>query len=165
MPGLQRLQRSVIEPRGALALLAAVLTVCLFAHVSRADNPKKTPDRPKSAAGPAVASTAPRFRSSDVLATVEGKPITRRELTYYWLRTDARTSTMIGSLLADRWKAAKGELPAYTVTEAEIYGKLFADKNVLYANVLSNLVTYRLAAVEAERKGILVTQTQAAAYA
>lgn len=111
--------------------------------------------------------TTPKLmKGADVLATVEGQPITRRELTYFWLQTDGRAAPLLGNLLADKWKAARGTTPTYTVSESDIYASLFsADSETLYANVLSSLVTNRLVAIEAARKGIIVTRTQAQARA
>jgi hypothetical protein len=133
----------------------AVACLCLLPPVqaaTRANAGRKTPPAPKA--------TANALKTDDVVATVEGQPITRQELTYFWLKADARAASLLGGLLADRWTANRGASPGYTVSEAEIYQRLYADPNRGYVAMLSNLITTKLAAVEARRKGILVTPTQ-----
>ena len=40
------------------------------------------------------------LRGEDVLATVEGEPITRREFTAFWLKVDNQASRPLGAVLA-----------------------------------------------------------------
>jgi hypothetical protein len=109
----------------------------------------------------------PLLAASDVMATVEGYTITRRELTYFWLSTDRQASHKAGDLLIDRWRAAKGSMPSYTVSEAAIYARLYGNpgKEPAYANILSNMVTTHLVAIEANRKHIVVMPQEARAAA
>jgi len=73
-----------------------------------------------------IVSTARASMSGgDVMATVEGSPITRRELTYYWLRVDAQLpGTLLGAPLVDAWVASPASR-SYTLTEAQIYARLY----------------------------------------
>jgi hypothetical protein len=100
------------------------------------------------------------------MARVEGRTITRRELTYFWLSIDRQANIMLGDMLSERWRAAKGSLPAYTLSEAAIYTQLYSQniaggKEPAYGKVLSTMVTYRLVEIEATRKHVVVTPEEA----
>ena len=102
------------------------------------------------------------LKGSDVLATVNGEPITRRELTNLWLKIDNQANRPLGMILLNRMRAAGSLAPGYTVTEADIYKALYSGPASDYAPTLSNLVTNRLVAREAKRQGIMVTPQEAA---
>jgi len=143
---------------GALGLALAAPAL-LSAQTRRAPKPLQQRAAPKAPARPPL-------QGADVVAIVEGQPITRRELTYYWLQVDKRgPSMLLANLLIDRWKADKGASRRYTFTDTEIYDRLYAGQESLVADVLSSLVTSRLVEIEAKRKGIVVTRTQALARA
>ena len=120
--------------------------------------------RRKSAKPPVQAKNAAVLRGADVMATVDGEPITRRELTYYWLQVDRTLPVKLGDLLAERWKADKGSSARYAVSDTEIYGALYSP-NADYSATLDSLITIRLVAILAKRKGIAVTPQQAKARA
>lgn len=122
------------------------------------------------AANVAVAQTSkpaanPVFRLDDVVATVDGQAITRRELTYVWLQTNAKTKEIIGELLAEQWTKNQGASPNYSVSSQAILQKLYSVPPENYANILSNLVTTRLVALRAKQAGVVVTKAQAQALA
>src|SRR5579871_2432430 len=124
----------------------------------------------KSQAGqPATGNRQPTtvLSGSDIMATVEGHPITRRELTYFWISTDRQAGHLVGDLLVDRWRAARGSMPYYSIPEAAIYARLYSgsSKDSAYANMLSNMVTTRLVEIEAKRKHITVMPQEARAAA
>jgi len=140
--------------------LAALLTLSIpaLADATHARKPGPQPQNARAAKRP--------LTGEDVVATVEGQPITRRQLTYYWLQVDRKgPSALLADLLADRWKADKGASRAYTIPDSEIYARLYTGNDALVADVLSSLITNRLVAIEAARKGIRVTQAEARAYA
>ncbi len=101
------------------------------------------------------------LRGSDVLATVDGEAITRRDLTNLWLKVDNLANRPLGMILLNRMRAAGSVAPNYTVTEADIYKALYSGPASDYATYLSNLVTNRLVAREAKRQGITVTARRA----
>lgn len=108
------------------------------------------------------------LRGGDVMATVEGEPITRRELTYFWISADPRIAQQIGGLLMERWKADRGHSSAYMLPETAIYAQLYGQHVTVgapYLSMLSNLVTSRLLALVARRKGIVVTPVEIQAEA
>ena len=101
------------------------------------------------------------LRGSDVLATVDGEPITRRDLTNLWLKVDNLANRPLGMIVLNRMRVAGSLAPNYTVTEADIYKALYSGPASDYATYLSNLVTNRLVAREAKRQGITVTPQEA----
>ena len=103
-------------------------------------------------------------KGADKMATVEGQPITRRELTYYWLQVDRSLPAKLGALLADRWKADRGQSARYVVSDAEIYRRLY-DGKTDYTTTLDSLITTHLVAIVAKRQGIVVTAAQRTAQA
>ncbi|GEM_PF-7123411 len=105
----------------------------------------------------------PPMKNTDVVATVEGQPITRRELTYFWLQTDPKTKIVLGDLLASLWKRDKGALGSYSVTNTVLFQKLYGGDPTAYASILSNLITNKLVGIVAQRQKITVTQKQAQA--
>lgn len=156
----QRLSLTYSLPCAGFAALLLLASAGVLAQQPHAPVSRRKFPAPKP---PVVRLT--QMRADDVIATVEGQPITRRELTYYWIQADARTSAALGSLVSDAWKANKGLSPTYTIPESAIYQRLYNDKNLIYANVLSSLITERLAAIEANKQGIVVTNAQGMAYA
>jgi hypothetical protein len=151
------------KPGSLAALYAASLTLCLLLiSCPLVVAQKQSPPAAKSR-NPALRRSTPAsavLKSSDVIATVEGQPITRRQLTYYWVRVDKRVPAQLGSLLMDRWRADKGATHAYTITEADIYRQLYTHPDPALSDVLSSLITNRLVAIEAARKGIRVTPAE-----
>ena len=105
----------------------------------------------------------PQMRAEDVVATVEGKPITRQELTYFWLQTDPKTHILLGELLADQWKRSQ-TATAYSIPIATIFQKLYGGDPNAYATILSSLVTSKLVGIVAQRQKIVITPAQAKAY-
>ena len=101
---------------------------------------------------------------TDVMATVESQPITRRELTYYWIQVDRSLPPKLGDLLANLWRADKGQSSRYTVSDADIYRRLYDGKSD-YSATLDSLITTRLVALVAKRRGIVVTVAQVKARA
>ncbi len=161
----QRALTPGLLPIATAALLAATL-FSMAPRMAQADSPRygqATSARPKTApksAGTKLNSSPGLLRGGDVMATVEGQPITRRELTYFWLQADSRAGGLLGGLLAERWVSARGQAPAYAVPEAAIYAKLYADPNAGYAAILSNRVTNLLVARACRRQAIVVTETE-----
>jgi hypothetical protein len=158
---------ALLLPCALSLILSAALSIlpAQAAGTHRAAPPARKPNPPKSRPVSPVPGRR-TLRSDDVIAIVEGQPITRRELTYYWLQVDKHgPSLLLTNLLLDRWKANKGASPSYTFTDSEIYDRLYTNQDSMVADVLSSLVTNRLVAIEAKRKGIIVTQTQAWARA
>jgi hypothetical protein len=145
--------------RRIFAVSAVLVMSAWAAHTARSQAQHSTPNTQHP--------TLKTLSGADVVATVEGRPITRRELTYFWISTDRQAGSAMGDLLAERWRAAKGNLPVYSVSESAIYARLYgkSDKNAAYANILSNLVTNRLVEIEAKRKHIAVTPQEARAAA
>ncbi len=142
---------------GSLALLIASPGAAAPAPPpSAASKPNRTGAARPSSSAPAH----PVLKGEDVVATVEGQPITRRQLTYFWLQVDRRVPTMLGNLLADRWRTDKGAAHAYTLTDTAIYQQLYADPDPALGNILTSLITNRLVALEAARKGIKVTEAE-----
>lgn len=148
--------------------LASTLTLtlaCALPLPAQSDNPKSQ----RNAANPNTVNpkienpTSPStFKGSDVLATINGEPITRRELTNLWLKIDNQANRPLGMIILNRMRAAGNLAPGYTVTEADIYKALYNGPASDYAPTLSNLVTNRLVAREAKRQGITVTPQEAA---
>jgi hypothetical protein len=105
----------------------------------------------------------PGYKGTDVMASVDGRTITRRELTYFWVSIDRSAAESVGELLTERWRAAKGSLPAYTIPDTAIYAQLYGGKPAAnskpppYTDVLTTLVANRLVEIEAGRKHIVVT--------
>ena len=103
-------------------------------------------------------------KGADVMAMVEGQMITRRELTYYWLQVDPKLPAKLDGLLAERWKADRGQSPRYAISETEIYRKLYGAK-ADYSATLDGLITTRLISLLAKRRGVIVTKAQVEAQA
>ena len=142
--------RGIFSPRCLICVAAfALLSAPLSAQ-------QKTPA--------AKGKIAPVPKGADVMATVEGEKITRRELTYYWLQVDSNLPAKLGDLLAQSWKADKGASSRYAVSDAAIYRRLYDGKSD-YATTLESLITTRLVGIVAKRRGIVVTQAQAKARA
>ena len=136
-------------------LLALALLVPVVAH---ADKPIKSVQRKQTNAQ----KVSPKpLRGADVLAKVEGEPITRREFTDFWLKVDILANRPLGNILLNRFRAAGTLAPHYAVTEADIYQTLYSQPTADYATFLSNLVTNRLVAHEAKRQGVVVTKQEA----
>jgi hypothetical protein len=105
------------------------------------------------------------LKSEDVVARVEGRPILRRELTYYWMQTDTvTTAALAGAPILDAWRADRGAAPRYSLTQQQIYRALYADP-ARVAPVLSALITNRLVGIMAKRRGIVVTDAEVKARA
>jgi hypothetical protein len=123
--------------------------------------------RPADAAPPARKAVHAPPKGGDIMATVDGKAITRRELTALWLSTDPQAAHLLGDLLTERWQADGGQADAYTVTSEAIYARLYAPvqsgATAPYAPMLANLVSIHLVEHEARRHGIVVTPTEAQA--
>jgi parvulin-like peptidyl-prolyl isomerase len=143
-------------------MLPLLFGLCALTITAQKPAPPKT-QNPK----PKIERRTPniRLRGNDVIATVEGQPISRAELTYFWLQTDPRINALLGDLVASRWKTDRGKSGSYVVTEAEIYNQLYGGGSTACAPILSGLITNRLVDILATRKGILVTKTQAQARA
>ena len=105
--------------------------------------------------------TLPPMKNADVVATVEGQSITRRELTYFWLQTDPKTKVLLGELLADLWKRDQGAVGIYSATNTAIFQKLYGGDPTAYAGILSNLITNKLVGIVAQKQSIVVTKKQA----
>jgi hypothetical protein len=146
---------------GAAVVLA--LSALSFFSLPVSSAPRPSPQTAKSA--PARPNSV--LSGSDVMATVEGRPITRRELTYVWLSLDRQAGRSVGDLLVQRWRDVKGSLPAYSVSDAAIYARLYGNpgKDAPYLNVLSNMVTTRLVEIEAARRHIAITPQEVRAAA
>jgi hypothetical protein len=159
MFALRRLYRPLCL--GSLALVV-LLTVPQPGRTAPQDKPPalKSPQAARRVHAP-----RPVLKGDDVIATVEGQPITRRQLTYFWLQVDKRVPAMIGDLVAEQWRAGKGSAHMYTLTDAAIYRRLYGSPDPALSNILSSLITNRLIAIVATRKGILVTEEQAWARA
>jgi hypothetical protein len=100
-----------------------------------------------------------------VIARVEGMPITRRELTYYWMQTRPETvAPLVGAPILEQWKADRGAAPLYALSPAAVYRALYADPSRV-APVLSSLITNRLAGIVARRRGVVVTDAEVKARA
>ncbi len=104
------------------------------------------------------------MRAEDIVATVEGQTITRRELTYFWLQTDPKTQPLLGELLADAWKRNQ-TATTYTVPVTAIFQKLYGTDPNAYATILSSLVTTKLVGFIAQKQKIVITKAQSKAYA
>ena len=106
------------------------------------------------------------LRGSDVMATVEGANITRRDLTYFWIQVDRTLPPKLGDALAEHWKADRGAAAQYALSDAEIYHILYTG-NADYKPVLNGLITTRLIGILAQRQHITVTakEMQAKAHA
>lgn len=105
----------------------------------------------------------PPMKNADVVATVEGQPITRRELTYFWIQTDPKTKVLLGELLADLWKRDQGAANSYSAINTAIFQKLYGGDPTAYAGILSNLITNKLVGIVAQKQKIVVTKKQAQA--
>ncbi len=103
--------------------------------------------------------------AADVVATVAAETISRRELTYYWMQLDPRVNGHLGELLTAQWRTAKGNAKSYSISESAIYQRLFKDPNIEFAPILASLVNTKIVEIEARHKGIIITETQAAAFA
>ena len=139
-------------PRFRFPSAVILAFACSLSLHARADTPAKT----------ATHQPLATLQGSDVLATVNGEPITRRDLTNLWLKIDMQVNRPLGMIVLKRIQAAGGIAPGYTVTEADIYKALFSGPESDYATYLSNLVTNRLVAREAKRQHIVVTPQEAA---
>ncbi len=106
-----------------------------------------------------------QYRGSDVIATVEGEPVTRRELTQFWLSVDNQANRAVGALLADHWHQSNGNATSIAVSDNEIYRTLYSDEQAKYPGYLGSLIKTRVVAIEARRKGIVVTHSEAEAAA
>lgn len=146
-------------------MLPLLCGLCVLVLGTPNPAPQKTPPKPTKTATKPSKKPAPRMRGSDVMATVEGKPITREELTYFWLQTDPRVNALLGDLVAARWKTDRTKTGSYTISQADIYNQLYGGGSTACAQILSGLVTNRLVDILATRKGIIVTRTQAMARA
>lgn len=105
------------------------------------------------------------YLGTDVVATVEGDKITRRELTYYWFQIQPDSANILGKTLADSFRRDRGAGHTYAITDTQIYATLYGEDRPELANILSSLIMNRLVAKVSERQGIAVTQTQAEAHA
>jgi len=106
-----------------------------------------------------------QYNGGDVLARVEGEPVTRRELTQFWLNVDNQANRAVGALITDHWHRSNGSAASITVSDSEIYRTLYSDTQAKYPGYLSSLIKTRVVAIEARRKGILVTRSEAEAAA
>ena len=113
-----------------------------------------------------VLGTSPAvLHGSDVVATVEGEPITRRQLTGFWVYSDPRTREALGRLLARKIVQGGNASAQYVISEDELSRALYTDNSLIPAQPLSTLVAQLLVAKAAAQEGIVVTATQAQAYA
>ncbi len=159
---------------------ACILFAALSCAVVRADEPDAArsnakPDaHPTSATAPQNATSKPKtdvaktpiaktYLGADVLATVEGEPITRRDFTAFWLKVDTQASRPMGAILLGKIQTQNALAPAYTVRDADIYKALYSGPSGAWATFLSNLITNRLVAREAARRHVVVTQSEAEA--
>ena len=63
--------------------------------------------------------------------------------------------------MLERLRAGNSLKPTYTLSENDIYRTLYRQPADTYATVLSNLVTNRLVAHEAKRRGVVVSRAEA----
>ncbi len=156
--------------------VACILLAALASARVRADEPEdaKSKPQPASATAPQPAAPKPKTRGAktampkiylgaDVLATVEGEPITRRDFTAFWLKVDTQASRPLGAILLGRIQTQDALAPAYQVRDTDIYQALYSGPNEAWATFLSNLITNRLVAREAARRHVVVTQAEAEA--
>jgi parvulin-like peptidyl-prolyl isomerase len=140
---------------------ALVLSALCLSLEAQQKGKKNTPIREPLSQQPA---SKPRFqmRGTDIMAIVEGKKITRRELAYLLLQTDKGAVGRVGNALAERWMANRGASYGYSLSDIEIYAAIFFDeaKNESISNALGNLVVNRLVEIIAARQGVHVTQAQ-----
>ncbi len=101
------------------------------------------------------------LRGDDVVASISGSNITRKDLTRYWIATDPRAAAALGAVLADHIRSAPATASSYVVPDTEIYSRLYSDHNLMPSEALTILVDEKLVAQEAERNGIVVTRLQA----
>jgi hypothetical protein len=142
---------SLLRINPGVLMFACLVTPNVHAQspTNKNQNPKPKIQNPKSLSG------------ANVLATVEGEPITRREFTEFWLKVDNQASRPLGAALLERLRAGGSLKPAYTVSEKDLYRTLYSQPTETYATFLSNLVTNRLVAREAKRRGVVVTHAEA----
>lgn len=104
------------------------------------------------------------FKGDDVMASVNGERITRRELTYFWVRTDQKAAQQVGDLLMKRWGANGFTRKQLTLPDSALYKELYTGikpGSEPYAARLANLINGRTLAIEAAKEGIIVTQKDA----
>lgn len=130
-----------------LALAAICVPAVTYAGTPKFDSPKNSKSK--------------TYLGSDVLATVQGEPITRRDFTTFWLKVDNMANRSLGMILLNRIRAKSSLAPNYTVSEADIYQALYGGPPTDYSTFLSNLVTNHLVAQEAKRKHVVVTRAEA----
>lgn len=131
------------------SLLARPACAILFACALAAPPKAHAPSGPRAAA---------ILRGTDVLATVEGTRVTRRDFTSYWLEIDQNAAAKLGALTTDAWKAGSGG--DIRIREADLYRALYADPSS-YSSLLSGLISSRLVAIVAASQGITVTDAEA----
>ena len=68
-----------VRGNGGLIAVTCLLAVSSAIAIAQGKTARKAPP---------AASSIKTLKGSDVMATVEGQPITRRELTYFWLQAD-----------------------------------------------------------------------------
>ncbi len=109
--------------------------------------------------------SAQTLSGQDLMARVEGQKITRRELTFFWLRVDPALPARLGALAAQQWLGNQGASAAYTLTSPQIYAALYGKdgKSAEASGPLSSLVINRLVALTAQKQHISVTPAQIAA--
>lgn len=157
-----RSQRTLLYGNGRyLSRLVLVVAASLAMNFALAAPPKKGQKKQNSA--------TKAYLPNDVLATVNGEKITRREFTTFWLKVDNQAFRPLGIMLLDRINGSHavnrtqigGLAPSYSITEIDIYKQLYTLPATEYSTFLSNMVTSRLLAQEANRKGIVVTRAEA----
>ncbi len=110
-----------------------------------------------------------KYLGSDVMASVDGSVITRREVTYVWVETDDKAQQSVARLLFDGWPALGSSHHVLSVPRQDIYQELYSQVwstgTPPYAGIISNLITEHLVRVVAARKHIVVTSSMAAQQA
>ncbi len=132
----------------AIAILGMASTLCLAAP-----KPLHHASLPK------------RYLGSDVMASVDGSVITRREVTYVWVETDEKAQQSVARLLFDRWPALGNSGHVLSIPRKAIYQDLYSQVwstgTPPYAGIISNLITEHLVRLTALKKHIVVARSQA----
>ncbi len=106
-----------------------------------------------------------RYLGSDVMASVDGSIITRREVTYVWVETDEKAQQSVARLLFDRWPSLGNSghvlsLPRKAIYQ-DLYSQVWPTGEPPYAGIISNLITEHLVNLMAHKKHIVVQRAQA----
>lgn len=106
----------------------------------------------------------PILKSSDVMANVDGHPITRYDLTLYWLRVKSGEQKRLENVLVDEFEKDGEKKSDVVLSMSRIYQELYPQepKGTIapYADILQDLVSEKLVALALIKNHITISKEE-----